>query len=93
MLEAESGDRDVEMAKSYAGPIHLLFTDMVMPGMNGRSTAKCIRALHPETRVVFMTGFTGMDSKEFETNEIVLQKPFARSVLPGKVRDGLTGLR
>jgi PAS domain S-box-containing protein len=58
ILHAGSGGDALAAAKQYAAPIHLLFTDVVMPGMNGRQLSERIAAIHPETKVLYSSGFT-----------------------------------
>src|SRR5439155_4056682 len=76
---------------TYPGPIHLLLTDVIMPVMNGRELAQRISALRPETRVLYMSGYTenvighnGM----LDEGVSLLQKPFSldRKSVVGKVR-------
>ena len=79
-------------AEQYAGPIHLLLTDVVMPVMNGPELADRMKRERPETRVLFMSGYTPdptlFDGARF--GEVVLiHKPFALNALAHAVRDTL----
>ena len=92
VLEAPEGNAAIQLANSYAGPIHLLLTDVIMPGMNGRELARHISTLRPETKVLYMSGYTenaighnGM----LEEGIILLQKPFTLPALKAKVREVL----
>lgn len=58
VLEAGSGEEALSVAASHAGPVDLLLTDVVMPGMNGRELAARLSATRPDTRVLFMSGYT-----------------------------------
>src|SRR5439155_23142283 len=55
VLQTTSGKEALEIAETYAGPIHLLLTDVVMPKVNGWMLAKRWRLIRPETKVLFMT--------------------------------------
>src|SRR5688500_9843285 len=59
VIEAASGPLALEMAaRDGAEPIHLLLTDMAMPGMNGRALAEALVAARPDLRVLYMSGNT-----------------------------------
>jgi PAS domain S-box-containing protein len=82
-----------QLASSYAREIHLLLTDVVMPGTSGRELAIRITPLRPGIRVLFMSGYTenvittgGM----LEKGLAFLQKPFSPAVLVEKVREVLS---
>ena len=92
VLEASDGPAAIRVVQTYPGPIHLLLTDVVMPGMNGRELAQHISASRPETRVLYMSGYTenvighnGM----LEEGVNLLQKPFSLPALKARVREVL----
>jgi DNA-binding NtrC family response regulator len=68
--------------------IDLLVTDVIMPGMNGPALAKQVRALRPEIKVLYMTGYSG----EFVRSDMLvpgvsfIQKPFTPADLRRKIR-------
>jgi two-component system, cell cycle sensor histidine kinase and response regulator CckA len=74
------------------GRIELLLTDLVMPEMGGRSLARRVQAQHPETRVLYMSGYDGgaiVHDGVLEAGTAFLQKPFTPSTLAEKVREVL----
>ncbi len=82
----------VRLASASIGDLHLLVTDVVMPEMNGRELAKLLTALHPQIKLLFMSGFTDdviahhgvlADGVHF------LHKPFSATDLAAKVQDAL----
>jgi CheY-like chemotaxis protein len=88
VLEASCGSEAVRIAGQHRGPIHLLLTDVVMPGMNGRVVAEKLTALRPETRVVYMSGYTGFsDYGLANLDAVIIQKPFTRHVLLQRLRE------
>jgi DNA-binding NtrC family response regulator len=90
VLAAERPDRAIEIARQHPGSIHLMLTDVIMPGMNGRALAENMAAMRPEIRVVYMSGYTGFTHPGLlDSNVILLQKPFTREALLHKVREGL----
>ena len=91
ILILEDDPRDAELVK-HREPIHLLLTDIVMPGMNGRELAKVFTHLHPEARVVFMSGYTDDEVLRRDVSQgrtWYLQKPFLPDALARKVREAL----
>jgi CheY-like chemotaxis protein len=90
VLEAGSGNQAAEIAQHFQEPIHLLLTDMVMPGMNGRAIAEKLRRIRPEIKVIFMSGYTGFGpSGELDSDALFLAKPVTREALLRKVHEGL----
>ena len=89
MLEAQQGDEALALAQQHPAPIHLLLTDVVMPGMSGRELAEQLQQLRPELKVLFMSGYTddavvrhGLLTAQVE----FLAKPFSPLGLVAKVR-------
>src|SRR6266496_4201045 len=58
VLDASDGLGALEVAKRYSGPIHLLLTDILMPGMNGGDLARNLLLIRPGVRVIFMSGYS-----------------------------------
>jgi len=89
VLEASSGSEAVRVAREYPGPIHLLVTDVVMPGMGGREAAETLRARRSDLKVLFVSGYTDdavVRHGIVEADEAFLQKPFTPLTLAKKVR-------
>jgi len=90
VLEARNGREAVDIAKECSGPIHLLLTDMVMPGMNGRAVAEKVSRLHPDIRVAYMSGYTGFSALEAANfDAVIIPKPFTRDTLLQKLGEAL----
>jgi two-component system cell cycle sensor histidine kinase/response regulator CckA len=82
----------LRVAGEYGGEIHLLISDVIMPGMNGRILAEKITSLHPEIKRLFMSGYTdNVIAHHGVLNEGVhfIQKPFSIKSLAAKVREAL----
>jgi PAS domain S-box-containing protein len=80
------------LAQQHPGPIHLLLTDVVMPGINGKELRERVTALRPGIQVLFMSGYTGdiMAKRGLLEQEIrFLQKPFRIQDLARMVRTAL----
>jgi CheY-like chemotaxis protein len=92
VLVAEDGATALRLVEKHSGPIHLMMTDVVMPGMNGSELAERVATLRPEIRVIYMSGYTdqsvvhhGLLAPELA----LLQKPFTLSTLAHKLREAL----
>jgi CheY-like chemotaxis protein len=92
VLEALNPADAEQLAGSHGSEIHLLLTDVVMPGMSGRELAKRLTAQRRNLRVLYMSGYTYNVIAEGGTLEeglSFLQKPFTPQVLAQKVRETL----
>jgi PAS domain S-box-containing protein len=92
VLPAASPGEAVRLAEAHAGEIHLLMTDVIMPGMNGRELAQKLSPRFPRLKRLFMSGYTAdVIARHGVLAEGVhfLQKPFTVPTLAGKVREAL----
>jgi two-component system, cell cycle sensor histidine kinase and response regulator CckA len=92
VLIAPCGADAMQIATEHPGPLDVLLTDVVMPGMTGRELADQIVARYPRTRVLYMSGYTddavGNHGLHGQTLR-VLQKPFTHDALVRHVREAL----
>jgi len=89
VLEAATGEEALLICEKHNGRIHLLLTDVVMPGLNGPELARRMKYSCPEMKVIFMSGYS--DKGIFQRGILdpetgLLQKPFSLESLTGKVR-------
>ncbi|OGV81099.1 MAG: hypothetical protein A3K18_09205 [Lentisphaerae bacterium RIFOXYA12_64_32] len=92
VLLAETPKEALKMVAQHPGDIHLLLTDVVMPGMDGRQLAQRISAVKPGVKVLFMSGYTADVIAErgvLEQSTAFIGKPFNRDDLARKVREVL----
>jgi two-component system cell cycle sensor histidine kinase/response regulator CckA len=92
VLAAEDPTKAIETAERHGGVIHLLLTDVLMPGMNGRELAQRVRELRPDIRVLYMSGHTEdsiAQSGLLEPGALLISKPFTQESLARKVREAL----
>jgi two-component system, cell cycle sensor histidine kinase and response regulator CckA len=92
VLKASSGEAALRLAESQHGKIHLLMTDVVMPGMGGRELADLLRAREPQLKVLFQSGYTDDAVVRYgvvHAEVAFLQKPFTPQALAEKVRQAL----
>jgi CheY-like chemotaxis protein len=90
VLTASDAAEGIRLFDSHGGPVHLLVTDVVMPGMNGRELATRLLQRCPDLKTIFISGYAdnpvvreGMNI----TSAVYLQKPFTLDALTRKVRD------
>jgi len=92
VLQAENGHIALELAAMHRGPIHLLLTDVVMPGIGGRELAARIAAIRPDIKTLYMSGYADRTAKRerlLESEAGLLQKPFTLATLALKLREVL----
>ena len=88
VLEANCGSEAIRIARQHRGPIHVLLTDVVMPGMNGRVVSENLAASRPETKVVYMSGYTGFSDYGLDNlDAVIIQKPFTKRLLLQRLRE------
>jgi PAS domain S-box-containing protein len=89
VLEAAAGTDAVAYGREHPGPIDLLVTDVVMPGMSGREVVEQVAAARPGLRVLYMSGYTddAMLRHGVGAGTQLLQKPFSSAALVRKVRE------
>jgi PAS domain S-box-containing protein len=94
VLEARNGTEALRIAEEHRTAIDLLLTDVVMPHMDGRELVKWLKTLRPDTRVLYMSGYTnGADTGPHSgLGESFVQKPFGAVELIDKVRRRLTSI-
>jgi two-component system, cell cycle sensor histidine kinase and response regulator CckA len=82
VLEAQTADHALEMARQTQGCLDVLLTDIVMPGMRGTDLASRVAAAHPEVQVIYMSGYAaGVQESALLENSVFLQKPFRLATL------------
>ena len=87
VLDASNGQHALEIMKAHAGPVHLLLTDFVMPGMNGIELATAGRNERQGTTVLVISGYTSSQIAAEEKKVDFLQKPMDPHTLLEKVRE------
>jgi PAS domain S-box-containing protein len=89
VLEAPQGRAALEVARAFAGPIHVLLTDVRMPIMGGAELARRLGGERPETRVIFMSGYADRAVEGELRGAPLIAKPFEPGALARKVRQVL----
>ncbi|MDJ0752619.1 MAG: ATP-binding protein [Ardenticatenaceae bacterium] len=90
-----SGESAVSLCRSYEGPIHLLLTDVIMPGVSGPDLARYILEERPEIGVLYMSGYTDniLSLHGIDEGITLLSKPFTPQTLAKKVRATLNEIQ
>jgi PAS domain S-box-containing protein len=92
VLGAASGEEALRVIERHTEPVHLLLTDVVMSGMNGRHLAERLALTRPGIKVLYMSGYTGdtiVRHGVLEAHMSFLNKPFTAPALLRKVREVL----
>jgi len=92
VLAPGAGPQALEAAEQFKGPIHLVLTDVVMPRLSGRELAGRLAATHPETTVLYMSGYTDdaiAHHGVLDAGVPFIEKPFSPGALASKVREVL----
>ena len=93
VLEAADGEEGLRVFGAHASAIHLLLTDVVLPGkVRGRELAERITAIRPEVKVVYMSGYTEnsiVHNGRLDDGVQLISKPFQREQLARKVAEAL----
>ena len=92
VMEAANGESGAAAAAQHTGKIDLVITDVIMPGMGGRELVKQLAQTRPETKVLYLSGYTEdaiVSEGTIESGAAFLQKPFTLQNLARKVREVL----
>ncbi len=91
VLSAKDGEDAIRVIERFEGKIRLLLTDVVMPKMGGRELAEWMRTLHPEVKVLYMSGFPdrGFLDPTLEPGAAFIEKPFSPEALCRKAREAI----
>jgi signal transduction histidine kinase/CheY-like chemotaxis protein len=89
VLVADDGWEAVQLARKFVGKIDLLFTDVVMPGLGGAELSVAVRELHPEIKLLFMSGYSRSQVAEegVPPEAALLEKPFMPDKVVSIIRD------
>jgi len=92
VLPSSTPEQAIKMAREYGGEIHLLMTDVVMPGMNGKDLAEKLMSVYPNIKRLFMSGYTANVIAHhgiLDEGVQFIQKPFSKKNLAIKIRHAL----
>jgi signal transduction histidine kinase/CheY-like chemotaxis protein len=90
VLSAENGSKALAILANYEQPVHLLLTDVIMPGINGKELYDKALLLHEKLKVLFMSGYADnaiAHHNVIESGALFIQKPFSTKSLSKKIRE------
>lgn len=93
VLEAGEANEAMAVSERHPGPVHLLLTDVVMPGLNGPELAERLTVLRPEMKVLYVSGYTEravLQRGLLDLTTAYIQKPFSPAAVAAKVRQTLS---
>jgi PAS domain S-box-containing protein len=89
---AANGEEALQISDEFSGRIDLLLTDVIMPGMNGKKLAEILTGKRPETKVIFISGYTDDAIARhgvLEEGIVLIQKPITEKILTSRIREVL----
>lgn len=92
VLEAADGKEAIAVAERFPGPIHVLLTDVILPGIDGLNVSAQLTAMRPNLKVIYMSGYPSAVIGEkggIAKGITFLPKPYGPGELAGKVREVL----
>jgi DNA-binding NtrC family response regulator len=92
VLDASGGNEALLLCGEFKDSIHLILTDVVMPGMGGRKLVDFLKEIHPETKALYMSGYTDnaiIHHGVLDEGIEFIQKPFTVEKLARRVREVL----
>jgi CheY-like chemotaxis protein len=94
VLTANSGIQAIEICRTHAAPIHILMTDIIMPGIRGPELAEAALKMRPAMRVIYVSGYSdrGLEIAAADSNAILLRKPYSLADLGHTIRATATGI-
>jgi CheY-like chemotaxis protein len=96
VLSAENGASAIQIAESHKSVIHLVLTDVVMPGINGRELVDRLIGIRPDLKIMYMSGYTDdviLHRAILKPGIAFLQKPFSKEELAARIREVIDTLR
>jgi len=90
VISAPDGEQAIREFRKSAEPIHLVLSDFIMPGLDGRQTTERIRQIEPATKALYMSGYAadpGIRSGILPGGTTFIQKPFTADELAGRIRE------
>jgi two-component system cell cycle sensor histidine kinase/response regulator CckA len=93
LLQATNGKMALEVVRGYSGQIDVVLTDLVMPGLDGRSLSRQVLVEQPKAKIVFMSGYTehaAIKNAELSSDDLVMLKPFSAETLSETLRHALS---
>jgi DNA-binding NtrC family response regulator len=94
VVTASTPKQALEKMARQTDPIHIMITDVVMPGMSGPALADTLVSEYPEMKLIFMSGYTNaavVENRFIRPGSAFLQKPFSPDALKAKIRELLDG--
>jgi DNA-binding response OmpR family regulator len=92
VLAACDGSEGLSVGSKFAERIDVLITDLVMPGLSGRVLAHELSKIHPETHIMYMSGYSDaavLEDAAMDATSAFLRKPFRLDALSAKIREVL----
>ena len=92
VLGASDAETAIARSRVYSDPIHVLLTDLVLPGMGGSELATRVSEMRPDIKIVYMSGYAGdlqAGQRALEPGSVLVEKPFTKETLLRQLRSAL----